>query len=169
MLKRTEEKIQGWIRDFYKDFISAHESRYYHNKQYYRTCETCGCLIDSKKAVKGVSFVKSTEELQVVIGYPSWIKIEEEIYTPYYCLIHAPIINEKVAPKDKKSEYNHKFEKATQELYHELIMEVLNKVPGESRHETALRYIRERENISRFGGNCATKSTHHETGREEDV
>ena len=30
--------------------------------------------------------------------------------------------------------------------YHELIMEVQNKYPDESRHETALRYIREREN-----------------------
>ena len=30
-------------------------------------------------------------------------------------------------------------------LYHDLIMEVANKYPGESRHLTAKRYIRERE------------------------
>ena len=32
------------------------------------------------------------------------------------------------------------------DLYHELLYEVVNKYPGESRHETARRYIREREN-----------------------
>ena len=31
------------------------------------------------------------------------------------------------------------------ELYHELLYAVAQKFPGESRHETALRYIRERE------------------------
>jgi hypothetical protein len=31
------------------------------------------------------------------------------------------------------------------EQYHELIMAVERKFPGESRHETAVRYIRERE------------------------
>jgi hypothetical protein len=31
-------------------------------------------------------------------------------------------------------------------LYHELIMQVSQKFPGESRHETAKRYIIEREN-----------------------
>ena len=30
-------------------------------------------------------------------------------------------------------------------LYNELIMEVTQKFPGETRHETALKYIRERE------------------------
>lgn len=35
---------------------------------------------------------------------------------------------------------------AENEAYHELIMGVENKYPGETRHETALRYIREREN-----------------------
>ena len=32
--------------------------------------------------------------------------------------------------------------------YYELIMEVGNKYPGETRHETALRYIKEREDLS---------------------
>jgi len=31
--------------------------------------------------------------------------------------------------------------------YHELIMEVANKYPGETRHETALRYIRNAEKV----------------------
>jgi chromosome segregation ATPase len=35
---------------------------------------------------------------------------------------------------------------ALRALYNELIMEVQNKFPDESRHETARRYIREREN-----------------------
>jgi hypothetical protein len=34
------------------------------------------------------------------------------------------------------------------EKYDELIMAVVNKYPNETRHETALRYIRERENPS---------------------
>ena len=34
-------------------------------------------------------------------------------------------------------------------LYHELIMEVASKYPNETRHETALRYIREAEHKTR--------------------
>lgn len=37
-------------------------------------------------------------------------------------------------------------ESATQALYHELLFAVANKHPGETRHETALRYIRQAEN-----------------------
>ena len=166
MLKRTEEKIQGWIRDFYKDFISAHESRCHTNPEF-KSCEYCGCLVYSKKAVKGVSFVRSIKKQQMspVHLRPPWVL---EIYTPYYCLLHAWIVKKKIDPKDMKSEYNHKFEKAIEELYSELIMEVSNKYPGESRHETALRYIREREERSSVG--CSKEEfKHHETGREEDV
>lgn len=37
-------------------------------------------------------------------------------------------------------------DKELQDKYHQLIFEVQTKHPDESRHETALRYIREREN-----------------------
>jgi hypothetical protein len=37
-------------------------------------------------------------------------------------------------------------EQLTRLLYNELIMEVATKIPGESRHNTAKRYITEREN-----------------------
>jgi len=36
----------------------------------------------------------------------------------------------------------------TDDKYNELLMEVASKFPGESRHETARRYIREAENVS---------------------
>lgn len=34
---------------------------------------------------------------------------------------------------------------STKSMYHELLMAVARKFPGETRHETALRYIREKE------------------------
>ena len=44
----------------------------------------------------------------------------------------ADAVNPKAAPTDKS-------------LYQELLLEVVNKVPGETRHETARRIIREHE------------------------
>lgn len=43
----------------------------------------------------------------------------------------------------------------TQRLYNELLMAVERKFPGESRHETALRYIKEAE--ARVSQLCETK------------
>lgn len=43
-----------------------------------------------------------------------------------------------------------------QGLYNELLMAVANKHPGESRHETALRYIREREERAISGPSVET-------------
>jgi len=40
------------------------------------------------------------------------------------------------------------------ELYHELLYAVARKFPGESRHETALRYIRDAEERARQTGSC---------------
>ena len=42
--------------------------------------------------------------------------------------------------------YNHKRRDGKREEYYELILSVEKKHPGETRHETALRYIQEREN-----------------------
>lgn len=41
--------------------------------------------------------------------------------------------------------------RAISEQYNELLMAVCRKYPGESRHETALRYIRQAESNSYFG------------------
>ena len=46
------------------------------------------------------------------------------------------------------------------EQYHELLFAVAQKFPNESRHETALRYIRERETI---GDNTAQEANAHAT------
>jgi len=48
-------------------------------------------------------------------------------------------------------------EQDARRLYHELLYAVATKHPGESRHETALRYIREREDMARHdaGANAA--------------
>ena len=40
------------------------------------------------------------------------------------------------------------------ELYHELLYAVARKFPGESRHETALRYIRDTEERVSRSGSC---------------
>ena len=40
------------------------------------------------------------------------------------------------------------------ELYHELLYAVARKFPGESRHETALRYIRDTEERAGQSGSC---------------
>ena len=45
--------------------------------------------------------------------------------------------------------------KPAKEAYYELIMAVGKKYPGETRHETALRYIREAENRSELSGEAA--------------
>lgn len=42
-----------------------------------------------------------------------------------------------------------------QAKYDELIYAVASKFPGETRHQTALRYIREREQPSNYGASCA--------------
>jgi len=52
------------------------------------------------------------------------------------------------------------------EQYHELIMAVESKYPNESRHETALRYIRERENKS-FTGSEIVKKSNSSVGKEK--
>jgi hypothetical protein len=46
---------------------------------------------------------------------------------------------------------------AAEALYHELLFEVANKYPGESRHDTARRYIRERESSGRGGPASVSK------------
>jgi hypothetical protein len=40
-------------------------------------------------------------------------------------------------------------------LYNELLMQVSNKYPGETRHQTALRYLRAAENNDGQGEECA--------------
>lgn len=44
------------------------------------------------------------------------------------------------------------------ELYHELLYAVAHKFPGESRHETALRYIRDTEERASATGSCKPNS-----------
>ena len=44
------------------------------------------------------------------------------------------------------------------ELYHELLYAVGRKFPGESRHETALRYIRDTEERACEAGSCKQNS-----------
>lgn len=46
------------------------------------------------------------------------------------------------------------------EKYMELIMAVATKFPGETRHETALRYILERENGTQISGTESTQLEH---------
>lgn len=134
MLKRTEMKVRRIFNELYNYTMDRHEKQF-HTTPEFKTCEVCGCLVNPTKAVKGDSFVK----IEKIIRYiSSCQEIKEEIYTPYYCLTHAP--------KLLKTSNIH-------ELYHELIMEVSSKCPIESRHETALRYIREREKS--VGENCA--------------
>jgi|JI10StandDraft_1071094.scaffolds.fasta_scaffold101188_8 hypothetical protein len=48
---------------------------------------------------------------------------------------------------------------ATEARYNELLLAVSNKYPGETRHETALRYIRERETPNNDGACSQTAST----------
>lgn len=53
----------------------------------------------------------------------------------------------------------------TQALYHELILEVGTVFPGESRHQTARRFIREREPLNRIG-ECGTAAA--ESGKRTE-
>ena len=46
-----------------------------------------------------------------------------------------------------------------EEKYNKLLMEVVSKVPGETRHETAQRYIRERETLPSSQGSQGLKET----------
>jgi len=52
-----------------------------------------------------------------------------------------------IASRHKEEFLNEEY---TRKKYHELIMEVGNKHSGETRHETALRYIRQAENNTKI-------------------
>ena len=64
------------------------------------------------------------------------------------CHRHSEVAPQPAAPEVEK-------------LYHELLYAVIRKFPGESRHETALRYIMEAENRGSQGsvGSRATRRT----------
>jgi diketogulonate reductase-like aldo/keto reductase len=49
------------------------------------------------------------------------------------------------------------FQTETQRLYNELIMAVASKHPNETRHQTALRYIMEREEMRSISAECRRK------------
>ena len=142
MFKRTKEKIQKMISDTAIELVSDHTRRFYHTEPGYKTCEICGCLVNPARAIKGDSIVKLEDVIQPC-SVGSCKTTRETIHTQYYCLIHAP--------KDLEIK-----KRSVEELYNELIMEVSNKSPHESRHETARRYIRERENSS--NNSCAKES-----------
>ncbi len=64
--------------------------RYLANKVYSMvSCETCGCLIYEKNAIKGKGILK---EKKYQLGDADLYKagVQEYIYCPYYCKIHAP-------------------------------------------------------------------------------
>ena len=90
MLRRTKSKIEKMFVDACSEFIQTHILQY-HATSTYRTCETCGCLVDSTKAIKGDSFVKS-EKITICCSVGTCESTKEKIYTPYYCLTHAPKI-----------------------------------------------------------------------------
>jgi len=64
-----------------------------------RCCETCGCLISKKHAIKSTSVIRlSTEPVlmhrETMLGieiYDGPDKVTEVLYTPFYCKIHAPL------------------------------------------------------------------------------
>ena len=56
-------------------------------------------------------------------------------------------VEEKANPEPAQAQVSDPFA----DKYHELLLAVAKKFPGESRHETALRYIREREAASNSG------------------
>lgn len=65
-------------------------------------CETCGCLLSRQSAIKGTSIIKQRNayEKSYQYMYPSIMMMEDYIFTPYYCKIHAPKI-EKVSEVGK--------------------------------------------------------------------
>ena len=57
----------------------------------YKTCETCGCLINPNYAIVGKSEIRG-ETYKTISGKPSKIKTGYEyIYAPYYCKKCVPV------------------------------------------------------------------------------
>ena len=52
-----------------------------------KTCEECGCLVDSSKAAKGNGEIRERVEYSPI---SFGVRRVEYIYYPYYCMIHAP-------------------------------------------------------------------------------
>ncbi len=111
--------------------------------RYLKSVETAwnsGCLIDSERAVEGESIIKYENSYR------------KEIYTPYYCQIHAPGKLAKVTEKDiieihrryqvELTTLRNKYVKL-EDKYKKLIMAVPYECAGETRFERALRYIKQ--------------------------
>jgi len=49
-------------------------------------CETCGCLIKKEDAIKGRAEVRTKHTIQSCV----YVGVEEVVYHPYYCKVHAP-------------------------------------------------------------------------------
>lgn len=141
MLKKTKDEINKMIREIIIDAFKVHEYVNHHLKDpTYKICEVCGCLIDSARAVEGESIIKYE------------ISYRKEIYTPYYCQVHAPGKLAKVTEKDiieihrrYQVELNTLHNKYTklEDKYKKLIMAVPYECAGETRFERALRYIKQ--------------------------
>ena len=57
----NKENLKDWFREhlaisFNKHRIESHQHQFDHR---FLICETCGCLVDPARAIKGESFVKS--------------------------------------------------------------------------------------------------------------
>ena len=141
MLKKTKDEINKMIQIMITERISEHLRESNHPKDpTYKICETCGCLIDSERAVEGESIIKYENSYR------------KEIYTPYYCQIHAPGKLAKVTEKDiieihrryqvELTTLRNKYVKL-EDKYKKLIMAVPYECAGETRFERALRYIKQ--------------------------
>jgi len=131
MLKKTKEEIIELVRNMILNSFSAHRATE-HKDPTYKICEVCGCLIDSARAVEGESIIKCGDSYR------------KEIYTPYYCQVHAP---GKLAKETERyqTELNSLYNKLVkiEQKYNELIGAIPDKCAGENRHERALRYIKQ--------------------------
>ena len=83
-------------------------------------------------------------QIQVVVNMLAILSMFVNAYLFYrICRLEVAV--------DTPSASHNSASRAISEQYNELLMAVCRKYPGESRHETALRYIRQAESNSRCG------------------
>lgn len=77
------------------NFISSYKEKEYLERGKFVHCEVCGCLIERGNCIKGEAEIRerlTDSALSLMAMRP---EMEDYIYYPYYCKIHAPKEEEK--------------------------------------------------------------------------
>jgi len=93
MFQKTRDTINAMINSKMNDIIFKHRIGIDGYGHEYKTCETCGCLVNKNVAVRGKSIIDKKLIIQQssfsLDGKPKY-EYGEFIRKVWYCKIHAP-------------------------------------------------------------------------------